>query len=306
VADGMGGHQAGEIAADLAIDHLGDALAAAHSPDGRQLVGAIERANGAIRRAALTRPELLGMGTTCTALVVTDVVTIAHVGDSRAYRLRAARLEQLTDDHSLVAAMVRDGRLDPAAAPTDPRRHVITRALGADDDVNVDLVTVDRQPGDRLLLCSDGIHGQLDDTTIEQVLAGVTDPGGAADRLIELAAAAGGEDNATVIVIDADRVAGPRSADAAVADVAVPDRTRGRRSRRGVLARIVLLLVAVAVIVAAVVWLAGGGQGVSGPTPSVAAPSFPGPSSAGPSTAAPPSAPAPSVAGPSPAAPSPS
>ena len=147
------------------------------------------------------------MGTTCTALVVGDTVTIAHVGDSRAYRSRGGRLEQLTEDHSLVAALVREGRLDPDAAPRDPRRHVITRALGAEDGIRVDVVTVDRLPGDRFLLCSDGIHGQLDDATIGRVLAGTSEPGAAADELVALADAAGGEDNATVVVIDADRVA---------------------------------------------------------------------------------------------------
>jgi serine/threonine protein phosphatase PrpC len=255
----MGGHQAGEIAAELAIGHLSDAVGPGRDPDGRGLVEAIERANTAIRREARTRPELLGMGTTCTALVVTDVVTIAHVGDSRAYRSRAGRLELLTDDHTLVAAMVRDGRLDAAAAPTDARRHVITRALGAEDDVAVDLVTVDRQPGDRLLLCSDGVHGQVDDATIERVLADVTDPGAAADRLIELAAAAGGEDNATVIVIDEDAIplpvaAGRSGAETLGATDQVSRSARGRLGRprrRTVLLALAAVVLGVAALVAA-------------------------------------------------------
>jgi serine/threonine protein phosphatase PrpC len=259
----MGGHQAGEIAADLAIGHLAGAFVPGRDPDGRGLVEAIERANAAIRSEARTRPELLGMGTTCTALVVTDVVTIAHVGDSRAYRSREGRLEQLTDDHSLVAAMVRDGRLDAAAAPTDARRHVITRALGAEDDVVVDLVTVDRQPGDRFLLCSDGIHGQVDDATIERVLADAADPGAAADRLIELAEAAGGEDNATVIVIDPDGMplpvaaelsrSGPMDATDRVSVSPSPSRARrlGRPRRRTLLLAVGAIVLAVAALVAA-------------------------------------------------------
>jgi serine/threonine protein phosphatase PrpC len=263
VADGMGGHQAGEVAADLAIACLDDTGRPGQTPDGRQLVDAIQHANAAIRLESRTRPELLGMGTTCTALVVDEVVTIAHVGDSRAYRLRAGRLERLTEDHSLVAAMVRDGRLDPAAAATDARRHVITRALGADDDIAVDLVTVDRLPGDRLLLCSDGIHGQVDDGTIERVLADATDPGAAADRLIELAAAAGGEDNATVIVIDPDAIplpiaAGPIGTETVDGDDQAspstpPSGTRrlGRPRRRTLLLAIGVVVLGVSALVVA-------------------------------------------------------
>ncbi len=217
----------------------------------------------------------------------------------------AAGCEQLTEDHSLVAALVREGRLDPDAAARDPRRHVITRALGAEDGIRVDLVTVDRLAGDRFLLCSDGIHGQLDDATIAGVLATTSDPGAAADELVSLADAAGGEDNATVIVIDADRVApairaaSPVGADAPVQDVP-------RRSRRGVAARSAAALIVLALIAAAAVWLAGGGLGSGGPSPSVVVPSVAVPSPAVPSM----SAPAPSVPvaspSPSPASPGPS
>jgi serine/threonine protein phosphatase PrpC len=309
----MGGHQAGEIAADLAIGHLAGALVPGRDPDGRGLVEAIERANAAIRSEARTRPELLGMGTTCTALVVTDVVTIAHVGDSRAYRSREGRLEQLTDDHSLVAAMVRDGRLDAAAAPTDARRHVITRALGAEDDVVVDLVTVDRQPGDRFLLCSDGIHGQVNDATIERVLADTGDPGAAADRLIELAEAAGGEDNATVIVIDPDRIAVGEQVDQVDAR---PVPVVSHRSRRSAAARAATTVI-VALIGAVAIWLASGGLSPGAPVPSEAAPSASAPvpslvapsrspASAGPGTSASPSIPTPSIGAPQPSIPGPS
>ena len=204
-------------------------------PDGPALVAAIERANAAIRVEAVARPDQRGMGTTCTVLVVGDTVTIAHVGDSRAYRSRGGRLEQLTEDHSLVAALVREGRLDPdAAAAGDPRRHVITRALGAEDGIRVDVVTVDRLPGDRFLLCSDGVHGQLDDATIGRVLAGTSEPGAAADELVALADAAGGEDNATVVVIDADRVApGLRAATRSVVGCAGPGRPAPVEAGRG-------------------------------------------------------------------------
>ena len=229
----MGGHLAGDVAADLAIGLLDGALEPGGVPDGPTLVAAIERANAAIRAEAVARPDQRGMGTTCTALVVGDTVTIAHVGDSRAYRSRGGRLEQLTEDHSLVAALVREGRLDPDAAPRDPRRHVITRALGAEDGIRVDVVTVDRLPGDRFLLCSDGIHGQLDDATIGRVLAGTSEPGAAADELVALADAAGGEDNATVVVIDADRVAPGAGGDPGRVGCAGPGRPAPIEAWRG-------------------------------------------------------------------------
>ena len=295
----MGGHLAGDVAADLAIGLLDGALDEGGVADGPTLVAAIERANAAIRTEAVARPDQRGMGTTCTALVVGDTVTIAHVGDSRAYRSRRGRLEQLTEDHSLVAALVREGRLDPDAAPRDPRRHVITRALGAEDGIRVDVVTVDRLPGDRFLLCSDGIHGQLDEATIGRVLAGTSEPGAAADELVALADAAGGEDNATVIVIDADRVAPGPATTPVVSGAPVQDVPR--RSRRGVAGRLAAALIVLALIGAAAVWLAGGGLGPGAPIPSIVVPSVASPSVAVPSE----SAPAPSASSPA-ASPSPS
>jgi protein phosphatase len=277
----MGGHQAGEIAAELAIGQLVSALPPGARPDGAVLVETIERANAAIRLESRSRPDRAGMGTTCTVLAVGEAITIAHVGDSRAYRYRAGRLEQLTEDHTLVATLVREGQLDPAAASADPRRHVITRALGADDDVTVDLVVVDRRPGDRFLLCSDGIHGQLDDAAIERVLAGEADPGAAADRLVALADAAGGHDNATAIVIDPDRLGGlPGGAEpnASVYPAAVR-RRGGRRPVTGVVA----LVIGVAAVAALAAWLAVGGSSPAGSSPPSVAPSIVGSPSVAPS-----------------------
>jgi serine/threonine protein phosphatase PrpC len=222
VADGMGGHQAGEVASTIAVEALEAATRGADGPDGRVVVDSLERSNRAIRDRASERPELAGMGTTCTVALVADgVVRIGHVGDSRAYLFRDGSLAQLTEDHSLVASMVREGIIDPDDALTDGRRNIITRALGAEDDVRIDQVTTELRPGDRLLLCTDGLTGQVPEPDIVAVLAAEGDPEHAAQRLVDAANAAGGDDNVTVIVVDPDRLA-PAAVTSAVA-VEPPD-----------------------------------------------------------------------------------
>jgi len=209
VADGMGGHRAGEVASALAIELLERTTLESGGSELDVIVDALERSNTAIRERARARRALAGMGTTCTVAVVTDgLVHVGHVGDSRAYRFRAGDLEQLTDDHSLVATMVRDGVLDPDEARNDARRNIITRALGAEDHVDVDVVSSDLASGDRIVLCSDGLSGQVRDDAIVAVLATESDPRRAVDRLVDLANEAGGDDNVTVIVIDPDRLSG--------------------------------------------------------------------------------------------------
>jgi protein phosphatase len=209
VADGMGGHSGGEVASALAIDLLERASAESGGMESDMIVEALERSNAAIREHARRHRALAGMGTTCTVAVVADgVVHVGHVGDSRAYRFRTGDLEQLTEDHSLVASMVRDGVLDPAEARSDARRNIITRALGAEDHVRVDVVDADLASGDRIVLCSDGLSGQVPDAAIAAALAEEPDPRRAVDRLIALANGAGGDDNVTVIVIDPDRLSG--------------------------------------------------------------------------------------------------
>ena len=251
VADGMGGHQAGEVASGIAIDLLEEAADRTATPSLDEVVATIEASNAAIRLEAQTRAELVGMGTTCTVVVVDAAIHIAHVGDSRAYRFRDGELVQLTDDHSLVATMVREGLLSPADAMTDGRRHVITRALGADEAVKVDVVTADRRAGDRLLLCTDGLHGQVGDEAIAAVLRDEADPDDAADRLVELANAAGGDDNVTVIVIDPDALAPVAATETATT---TPGPARSRRRRTAEL--VVLLVLVVAIILLAVAgWL---------------------------------------------------
>jgi protein phosphatase len=199
VADGMGGAKAGEIASRLA------AAAVREEEADRVNVGELIReANRRVFERARDDASASGMGTTMTvALVEDDHVTIGHVGDSRAYRLRAGELEQLTEDHSLVAELVRSGRLSPEEAEMHPQRSVITRALGTEADVDVDTFNVDAQPGDVFLLCSDGLTTMVGDERIVDVVgANRNDLGRAAKQLIGDANRSGGEDNVTVVFFE--------------------------------------------------------------------------------------------------------
>jgi protein phosphatase len=215
VADGMGGHQAGEVASATAIEALQSGL-----QEGRPIDEAIVDANTAVVERASGDPELRGMGTTLTAAVFDDdqVLVIGHVGDSRAYLLRDGEFEQLTDDHSVVAELIAAGQLTEAEAEIDPRRAMITRALGIDVDVEVDVINVDLAVGDRLLFCSDGLTTMVRDDAIADVLRTETDRTRAAQELVEAANSAGGADNITVVLVDvvdddATVELAPRSAD---------------------------------------------------------------------------------------------
>jgi PPM family protein phosphatase len=210
VADGMGGAQAGEVASALAAGTVNEID---HDPgqDGlEQVVSLIKAANLRVHQRAAADASASGMGTTMTvAMLQPDgKVAIGHVGDSRAYRLRNGRLEQLTDDHSLVAELVRRGELSPEEAAVHPQRSVITRALGTEPDVDVDAFTVDTQDGDVFLLCSDGLSTMVDPDTIAGILARNRGHLEAATRaLIKAANDRGGDDNITAIlfvVADAD------------------------------------------------------------------------------------------------------
>lgn len=223
VADGMGGHAAGEVAASTAITTLQAASEAIGTAEG--LEEAIAKANRSIYNASLADPSLAGMGTTvvAAALVVEggrDRVVVMNVGDSRAYRFRRGTLVQVTEDHSLVAEMVRRGEIEEAEAELHPQRHVITRALGLEDVVVADSFPVHVREGDRILLCSDGLTNEVDDEEIALVLGSVADPKAAADDLVARANAHGGADNISVVVVDvlmADE--GPEEATAAHAVV---------------------------------------------------------------------------------------
>jgi PPM family protein phosphatase len=204
IADGMGGAQAGELASELAASVVGRADADGRT--GRELVvGLIEDANRSVYERAAGDESVSGMGTTMTvALAEDDHVLIGHVGDSRAYLLRDGELEQLTDDHSLVAELVRSGRLTPEEAGQHPNRSMITRVLGTEPEVDVDVLAVQTKPGDVFVLCSDGLSSMVGDDTIRDVLAEHEDDLDAAARvLVDAANAAGGEDNITVVLFQA-------------------------------------------------------------------------------------------------------
>jgi PPM family protein phosphatase len=204
IADGMGGAQAGELASRLAAAAIEEG---ARSLDGEQaVVGAVRTANARIFERALQDPAVAGMGTTATVALVDERagrLTLAHVGDSRAYLFRENSLEQLTTDHSLVGELVRSGRLTEAEAAVHPHRSVITRALGTEADVEVDTRTVELRAGDLLLLCSDGLSAMLRDDQIVRLLRETgADPPQAAEALVRAANAAGGEDNVTVVIVE--------------------------------------------------------------------------------------------------------
>jgi serine/threonine protein phosphatase PrpC len=203
VADGMGGAQAGEVASRLAAAAFREFHEADELDPEERLVAIIQEANRRIFERARSDAEASGMGTTITAALVSGSgVAVGHVGDSRAYRLREGRLEQLTEDHSLVADLVRSGRLTPEEADTHPQRSVITRALGTDSEVDVDTFTVEAAPGDVFLLCSDGLTTMVDDEEVSQTVASADTLDQAAKGLVKAANRAGGEDNITVVLFE--------------------------------------------------------------------------------------------------------
>jgi PPM family protein phosphatase len=240
VADGMGGHDAGEVASALAVQRIREALTDGDvAPTAERVVEAITNANRDIFRAAIATPGQAGMGTTITVIAVIEdpmagrgepniddndgierapdgslrvtpivprekpeALVLANVGDSRTYLYRHARLRRVTVDHSYVQELVSTGHLTDVEARTHPRRNIITRALGIEPDVKVDWWTLPLVRGDRFVLCSDGLVDEVDDDAITATLAAESDPQKAVDALIALANAAGGRDNITVIVLD--------------------------------------------------------------------------------------------------------
>jgi serine/threonine protein phosphatase PrpC len=201
VADGMGGAQAGEVASRLAAAAFREFHDVDDLDPEERLAAIIQEANRRIYERAAGDAQVSGMGTTITAaLVGGDALVIGHVGDSRAYRLRSGRFEQLTDDHSLVADLVRSGRLTPEEADAHPQRSVITRALGTDREVDVDTFVVPVEAGDLFLLCSDGLTTMIEDDEIRDLLSATRDLEQAGKGLVKAANKAGGEDNITVVL----------------------------------------------------------------------------------------------------------
>ncbi|HET7322496.1 MAG TPA: protein phosphatase 2C domain-containing protein [Longimicrobiaceae bacterium] len=209
VADGMGGHAAGEVASRLAADTAAERLAAAVDDGvrGAALDGALRRgflaAYDALLHCCAGDPATRGMGTTLTACVLEPSGTLraGHIGDSRLYRLRAGRLKPLTHDHTWVQREVDAGRLSPAAAEDHPHSHILSRVLSEDISPEPDLLATPILPGDRLLLCSDGLYNMLPEPEIAAILAGPAPLPALAASLVDAANAAGGVDNVTVVII---------------------------------------------------------------------------------------------------------
>ncbi|HEX3087045.1 MAG TPA: Stp1/IreP family PP2C-type Ser/Thr phosphatase [Ilumatobacteraceae bacterium] len=208
VADGMGGHQAGEVASEIASRIIRDRLGTGASNVG-VVVASVVEANASIYQAAHASADHQGMGTTLTALVVmradeSNVARFAlvNVGDSRTYLLRNGELHRATVDHSYVQELVNTGHISEEEARTHPRRNIVTRALGIEPTVRVDTWLVPMVHGDRFILCSDGLVDEVHDDDIAEIALAVADPQLCADRLIAKANANGGRDNVTVVVVD--------------------------------------------------------------------------------------------------------
>lgn len=210
IADGMGGHAAGEVAAAMSIDLVREGFRQSQSVEG--LVEAIQGANAAVVSDARENSEHFGMGTTIIAVGLTydleNVVapTLVHVGDSRAYQLRDGALRQLSEDHSVAEEWVRMGRLTPEEAAVHPRRHQLTRGVGVEDTIAIDVTSINAIAGDRLLLCSDGLSNELDPDTLARLASAPHGLEIAVESLVSAAKVAGGRDNISVILLEFDEV----------------------------------------------------------------------------------------------------
>ena len=210
VADGMGGHAAGEVASALAVHVIYDGYL--DNPTVEGLHSAVEEANRTVLREARENPDHFGMGTTVIALGLTrddaGVIspTIFHVGDSRAYQLRDGALRQLSEDHSVAEEWVRMGRLTPEEASTHPRRHQLTRGVGVEDNIDIDVMSVNAVPGDRILLCSDGLSNELSNEELARFASSPITLDDAVAKLIDAARQAGGRDNISVVLLEFDEV----------------------------------------------------------------------------------------------------
>ncbi len=229
VADGMGGHAGGEVAARVAIDTLRTVFNGQGTSSA--LLEAVHQANRAVWERSQQNAELRGMGTTLAVVALVsgdgnDILAFTGIGDSRAYMFRKGKLVQITTDHSVVAEMVRHGEITAEEALVHPRRHMLTRALGMDATIEADVVRLRAIPGDRVLLCSDGLTNELEEVEISAVLRYVSNPKRAAEELVRRAKAHGGSDNITTVVVDVVGDSYHRTPSAATTSVAT-----GRRPR---------------------------------------------------------------------------
>jgi len=210
VADGMGGHAAGEVASAMTIELIREGYERDSSVEG--LYNAVNSANLAVLNDARDHPEHFGMGTTVIAIGLTlddfgvASPTLFHVGDSRAYQLRDGALRQLSEDHSVAEEWVRMGRLTPEEAAVHPRRHQLTRGVGVEDTISIDVLSLHAQPGDRILLCSDGLSNELSSDQIAELSSAPYSLEESVERLIDAAKSAGGRDNISAILIEFDEV----------------------------------------------------------------------------------------------------
>jgi PPM family protein phosphatase len=211
VADGMGGHVGGDIAARTAVDALRAAFRRRPTVEG--LIAAVQQANTAVWERGRAEPDLRGMGTTLTAAALIeatrgegDRLILVNVGDSRAYRLRKGSLEQLTTDHSVAEELAARGELTPEEAATHPHRHILTRVLGVAPAVDVDAWELSPQVGDRYLICSDGFSNEVGPDLMKRILESVPDPEQAARELVRAANEEGGNDNITVVILDVEEL----------------------------------------------------------------------------------------------------
>ena len=201
VADGMGGHKAGDVASQMAV-HVLSRILKKEKPSGELLRFGIEEANRMIYEEQKRNPDYSGMGTTLTVIWEDKTkVLLGHVGDSRAYLLRGREIRQISQDHSMVAEMVRSGVLTEEEALVHPYRNIITRALGADDAVDVDVTELDKQKGDVYLICSDGLSEYVRDSDLREVLLRLPKEE-AADELLRRALEGGGRDNISLVIAE--------------------------------------------------------------------------------------------------------
>jgi len=241
IADGMGGHAAGEVASEIAVNIVREDFARSGAVEG--LHEAIEKANLAIIKDASDNPERFGMGTTVIAVGITydaegvGSPTLFNVGDSRAYQLRDGALRQLSDDHSVAEEWVRMGRLTPEEALTHPRRHQLTRALGVEEKLDIDVLSLDIHVGDRILLCSDGLTNELSNEEIARIASSPNSLDIAVTDLVNGAKRAGGNDNISVILLEFDEVSRASNPIKKTVSSAPPPKARDAQSQPTIIRR---------------------------------------------------------------------